>query len=134
MRRSRTIDWLLLASLLSAFAALQVVALRNYLPHAGRWFAFSVTGAQGADGYPLVDRLNAPNTEAGFAPIRPELQSFLEGVYQVPLSVARFGSASEPLSVRIRAESAPDLGTLIDRVGGSIFATQKKQPRVLKIA
>jgi hypothetical protein len=60
MRRSRMVDWLLLASLLSAFAALEVVALRNYLPHAGRWFPFSVTGAQGADGYPLVDRLNVP--------------------------------------------------------------------------
>jgi class 3 adenylate cyclase len=60
VRRSRTVDWLLLATLLSAFAALEIVALRNYLPHAGFWFAFSVTGAQGADGYPLVDRLNEP--------------------------------------------------------------------------
>jgi hypothetical protein len=82
----------------------------------------------------VVDRLNAPNTEAGFAPLRPELQAFLEGVYQVPLSVARFGSATEPLSVRIRAEQAPDLDTLLDRLGGSIFAAQKKQPRALKIA
>ena len=60
MRRSRTVDWLLLASLLSAYAAIQVAALGNYLPHAGRWFAYSVTGAQGADGYPIVDRLNVP--------------------------------------------------------------------------
>ncbi len=60
MRRSRTIDWLLLASLLSGYAAIQVAALRNYLPHAGRWFAYSVTGAQGSDGYPIVDRLNVP--------------------------------------------------------------------------
>ena len=58
MRRARTIDWLLLATLLPAHLAIQGLALRSYLPHAGWWFPFSVTGAQGADGYPLVDRLN----------------------------------------------------------------------------
>jgi class 3 adenylate cyclase len=58
MRRARALDWLLLATLLPAHLAIQGLALRSYLPHAGRWFPFSVTGAQGADGYPLVDRLN----------------------------------------------------------------------------
>jgi class 3 adenylate cyclase len=61
MQRSRTIDWLLLASLLSAYAAVQGVALHNYLPHAGWWFPFSVTGAQGEGGYPIVDRVNTPD-------------------------------------------------------------------------
>ena len=60
MRRARTVDWLLLVTLLAAYAAVQGLALRNYLPHAGWWFPFSVTGAQGEAGHPIVDRVNAP--------------------------------------------------------------------------
>src|SRR5262245_40488709 len=60
MRRARTVDWLLLVSLLAAYAAVTGLALRNYLPHAGRWFPFSVTGAQGEAGHPIIDRLNRP--------------------------------------------------------------------------
>jgi class 3 adenylate cyclase len=60
VRRARTVDWLLIATLLPAHLAIQGLALRNYLPHGGRWFPFSVVGAQGAVGHPLVDRVNAP--------------------------------------------------------------------------
>lgn len=50
----------MLLTLLPAFAAVQGLALRNYLPHAGWWFPFSVTGAQGEAGHPIVDRVNKP--------------------------------------------------------------------------
>jgi hypothetical protein len=82
----------------------------------------------------VVDRLNAPNTEEGFAPIRAELRTFLQELYEVPLSIERFGTASEPLSVRITAERAPELDTLLERLGGSLFGALKKKERVLKIA
>lgn len=82
----------------------------------------------------VVDRLNAPNTDEGFAPIQGELTSFVNELYGTKVDVSRFGSASEPLSVRIVAEQAPDLGTLLGRLGGSLFAAPKKKERVLKIA
>lgn len=82
----------------------------------------------------VVDRLNAPNTEEGFAPIRGELRSFVQDLYKVPVTIERFGTASEPLSVRITAESAPDLDALLERLGGSLFASSKKKERSLKIA
>lgn len=58
MRRARTVDWLLLATLLATHLAVQAVALRSYLPHAGYWFPVSLSGAQGETGHPIVDRLN----------------------------------------------------------------------------
>jgi class 3 adenylate cyclase len=61
MRRARTADWLLLVTLLVAHAAVVAVGIRNHLPHAGWWFPYSLTGAQGADGLPFVDRLNTPD-------------------------------------------------------------------------
>jgi hypothetical protein len=82
----------------------------------------------------VVDRLNAPNTEEGFAPIRGELRSFVQDLYKVPVTIERFGTASQPLSVRITAENAPDLDALLERLGGSLFASSKKKERSLKIA
>lgn len=82
----------------------------------------------------VVDRLNAPNSEEGFAPLRGELRSFVQDLYKVPVTLDRFGTTSEPLSVRIKAENAPDLDTLLERLGGSLFAGAKKKDRVLKIA
>jgi class 3 adenylate cyclase len=59
MRRARTVDWLLV-TLLATYAAVEGLALHNYLPYAGWWFPFSVTGAQGESGFPIVDRVNKP--------------------------------------------------------------------------
>ncbi|MGH7289235.1 MAG: adenylate/guanylate cyclase domain-containing protein [Myxococcota bacterium] len=61
MRGSRTVDWLLLGTLLPVWLAIQGVGVHNYLAHGPRWFPFSITGAQGAAGHPVVDRLNAPD-------------------------------------------------------------------------
>jgi hypothetical protein len=82
----------------------------------------------------VVDRLNAPNTEAGFEPIKAELKSFVQDLYKVPVTITRFGTPQEPLSVRIVAEQAPELDTLLERLGGSLFGATKKRERSLKIA
>jgi class 3 adenylate cyclase len=58
MRRSRTVDWPLLATLLPAYLVLQGVALRSASEHAGWWFPYSVSGAQGEAGHPILDRVN----------------------------------------------------------------------------
>jgi hypothetical protein len=64
MRRSRALDWLLLATLLPVYLVIQGMSLREQLERGPWWFPFSVTGAQGASGHPLVDRLNTPDTPA----------------------------------------------------------------------
>jgi hypothetical protein len=58
MRRSRTVDWLLLATLLPIWLAIQGVAVRDSLARGPWWFPFSVSGAQGSAGHPIVQRLN----------------------------------------------------------------------------
>ena len=77
----------------------------------------------------FVDRLLAPNTEEGYAPLREPLERFLAELYRTPVRVAREGSERELLSVRIEAASAPPLDELVERLGG---AQPKK--RLLKIA
>ena len=58
MRRSRATDWVLLATLLPAYLVIQGISILEELGHGPWWFPFSVTGAQGSSGHPLVDRLN----------------------------------------------------------------------------
>ena len=79
----------------------------------------------------FVDRLQAPNTDDGYAPLREPVERFLAELYRTPVSVAREGTDREPLSVRIEAPSAPPLDELIERLGGA--AAQPKK-RLLKIA
>lgn len=79
----------------------------------------------------FVDRLQAPNTEAGYAPLREPVEHFLAELYRAPVSVVREGSERELLSLRIEAASAPTLEELIERLGGA-GAPPKK--RSLKIA
>ncbi len=58
MRRSRTVDWLLLATLLSVWLVIQGYVVRERLHYGSRTFPFGVTGAQGAAGHPVVRQLN----------------------------------------------------------------------------
>jgi class 3 adenylate cyclase len=60
-RRVGVVSRILLATLLPAFLVVQVAVVREYRTHGPWWFPFSVTGAQGSSGYPLVNRLHAPN-------------------------------------------------------------------------
>jgi len=61
MRRSRAVDWWLLATLLPAYVLMQAVAIDGWLLAGGRSLPFRVTGAQGARGYPFVRSVNVSN-------------------------------------------------------------------------
>ena len=79
----------------------------------------------------FVDRLQAPNTDAGYEPLREEIEHFLLELYRKPVQVVREGSERELLSLRIRAEAAPTLDVLLERLGGSLVLPKK---RLLKLA
>jgi hypothetical protein len=79
----------------------------------------------------FVDRLQAPNTDAGYAPLREPLEHFLAELYRKPVEILREGSERELLSLRIRASGAPTLDVLLERLGGSLIQPKK---RLLKLA
>jgi hypothetical protein len=67
----------------------------------------------------VPDRLHAENSEAGFSALKAELTPFLEQLYAGgSTSIERTGGEKEPLSVKIRAESAPGIAALLERLGG----------------
>ena len=79
----------------------------------------------------FVDRLLAPNTDAGYTPLREQVEHFLAELYRKPVEIVREGSEREMLSLRIRAASAPTLDELLERLGGSLVQPKK---RLLKLA
>jgi hypothetical protein len=79
----------------------------------------------------FVDRLQAPNTEGGYAPLREPIERFLAELYRAPVQIEREGTERELLSLRIRSEAAPTLDVLLERLGES--AVQPKK-RLLKLA
>jgi hypothetical protein len=79
----------------------------------------------------FVDRLQAPNTEAGYAPLRELVEQFVAELYRKPVKIVREGTERELLSLRIEAESAPTLDVLLERLGGNLVQPKK---RLLKLA
>jgi hypothetical protein len=79
----------------------------------------------------FVDRLQAPNTDAGYEPLREQVEHFLAELYRQPVEILREGSVRELLSLRIQASSAPTLDVLLERLGGSLVQPKK---RLLKLA
>ena len=67
--------------------------------------------------FKINDRLAAPNTDATFAAVKPELEAFGNRLYGGDCALARVGGPKELFAVRITGESAP-LATLLDRAGG----------------
>jgi len=63
LRRSRRIDWLLLATLLPVYGVMQAGAIQAQLAAGERTLPLRLTVAQGAQGYPLVLSLRASNPE-----------------------------------------------------------------------
>ena len=65
------------------------------------------------------DRLAAPNTDATFAALKPELDALAKTIFGGPCDLTRVGGPKELFAVRIRsaAASAP-LATLLERAGG----------------
>jgi hypothetical protein len=65
----------------------------------------------------INDRLEAPNTDATFAAVRPELEALAKTLYAGPAELTRLGGPKDLFSVRIKGAAAP-LATLLDRAGG----------------
>jgi hypothetical protein len=63
MRRSRRVDWLLLATLLPLYGVMLVGGIRAHLAAGERTLPFRLSGAQGARGHPIVLSLKTPNPE-----------------------------------------------------------------------
>lgn len=65
----------------------------------------------------IPDRLNAPNTPETFEAAKPELEQvlsrFLEGT---AFTLTQEGDERRAFTVRVRAEGAPDVGTLLSRL------------------
>jgi len=79
----------------------------------------------------FVDRLQAPNTDEGYTPLREPVEHFLAELYRAPVEIVREGTERELLSLRIRANAAPTLDVLLERLGGSLAQPKK---RLLKLA
>jgi rhodanese-related sulfurtransferase len=70
----------------------------------------------------LLDRLVAPNTDAGFAEVRAEFQRAAEKLYGEGVVLTRAGAddSRQALGVSIQSAEAADLEVLLDRLGGRV--------------
>src|SRR6187549_161010 len=66
----------------------------------------------------LTDRLRAPNDDATFADAQAEVLSLFGRVYGGEVAIERLPSSKEPLGLRIKAQSAPTLEALLEKLGG----------------
>ncbi|HXK20760.1 MAG TPA: hypothetical protein VNG33_23275 [Polyangiaceae bacterium] len=67
----------------------------------------------------LPDRLRAPNDDAGFAEASRDVSPLLDKLYGAgAYSIARGAAPPEPLSLRVKAKSAPALSALLAALGG----------------
>jgi len=67
----------------------------------------------------LPDRLHAPNDDAGFKEASAEVAPLLDKLYGAGgYAIERGPAAPEPLSLRVRAKSAPALSALLSALGG----------------
>ena len=66
----------------------------------------------------LTDRLHAPNDDATFASAQAEVQALFSRVYGGAVAIERLPGSKEPLSLRIKAASAPSLEALLEKLGG----------------
>ena len=67
----------------------------------------------------LPDRLNAPNDAATFAEVSTEAAPLLDKLYGAGSYVIERGAPDpEPLSLRVKAKSAPTLAALLATLGG----------------
>jgi hypothetical protein len=64
------------------------------------------------------DRLAAPNTDATFGALKPELDALASTIFGGPCDLTRVGGAKELFAVRIKSPTAAPLATLLDRAGG----------------
>ncbi|HWA72458.1 MAG TPA: hypothetical protein VG937_08995 [Polyangiaceae bacterium] len=68
----------------------------------------------------INDRLRAPNDDAGFRSVEPELKKALDRLYAgSAFELRRVGEPRDLLSIQVRAASAPPLGQLAPRLGNA---------------
>ena len=66
----------------------------------------------------IFDRLLAPNSQQTFNDVRPELESFLKNLYDVPsIELTYVEKPEELFEVGIKSPRSLPIATLIDRVG-----------------
>lgn len=67
----------------------------------------------------LPDRLRAPNDDASFAQASSDVAPVLDKLYGAgQYSIARGAASPEPLSLQVKAKSAPALSALLASLGG----------------
>src|SRR3954447_9104260 len=64
------------------------------------------------------DRLAAPNTDATFAALKPELDALARTIFGGPCDLTRVGGAKELFAVRFKSPTSAPLATLLERAGG----------------
>ena len=64
------------------------------------------------------DRLAAPNRDATFAALKPELEALAKTLFAGPFELGRVGGAKELFAVRIKSPTSPPLASLLERAGG----------------
>ena len=67
-------------------------------------------------------RLAAPNSDATFAAIKPELDAFCRELFGAPRDITRTGDAKGLFSVKIATGAKTDVATLLARLGGAPLA------------
>jgi hypothetical protein len=66
----------------------------------------------------INDRLAAPNSDATFASVRPELEAFARQIFGGPIELTRVGGSKALFAVRVTSTESPTLGALLERAGG----------------
>jgi hypothetical protein len=70
----------------------------------------------------INDRLGAPNDDATFAALKPELDGFCRELFGAPCDITRAGTARSLFTVKIATGAKTDVATLLGRLGGAPLA------------
>lgn len=92
-----------------------------------------ISFATGALKIDVVDRLAAPNDEAGFEAAKKETAPVLAALYSDGVGVevsAASGDARRTLGLVVNASDAPDAATLLERLGGGAAAANVPGPAI----
>ena len=66
----------------------------------------------------INDRLAAPNSDATFASVKPELEELTRRIFGGPVELTRLGGSKALFAVRVTAPTSLPLATLLERAGG----------------
>jgi hypothetical protein len=66
----------------------------------------------------INDRLAAPNDDATFDAVEPELQALASRLFSGPFELTRSGGPKELFAVRLTSSAHVPIATLLERAGG----------------